>query len=104
MDRASDVAKSRLVGFRRQLASLLAGQRAPAFPNHEKRNAAVDNNRHDADDEIDVSAALQHFDELRTHFSPANGADSHDKAEPQVNVAQGAMTFCSDDGFADDVG
>ena len=38
----------------------------------------VDDDRNDADDEVDVAGALKHSNQLRADFDAGNGAERHD--------------------------
>ena len=76
----------------------------PALPDHEKRDAEIDHDGNDADHEVDVAFSFQELNQLRADFGAADGAEGHDQAEPQVNIAQGPMPFGGHDRLADDVG
>ena len=98
------------MGESRMIALLFPGagtaslQRFPAFPYHERRNPDVNNDRDDANHEIDVTGTFQGLDHLRADFSPHNGSAGHDKPKLEVDVAEGAMRPRRHDRFSDDVG
>src|SRR5882762_4178113 len=75
-----------------------------AFPGHETGNAQQNDDESDSDGEVDMGSAFEPLDELSSHFNSSNRAKYHDKAELQIDVAEGAVFAGSDDGFADNVG
>src|SRR6266487_1608223 len=82
---------------------LLGRERFAALPNHEGGDANVDGNRDDADDEIDVSRALQQLNQLCANFRASNGAEGHDESATKIDIAKGAMLSHGHDRFADNV-
>ena len=64
----------------------------------------IDDDRNDADNEVDVASAFKHLNQLRTHFRAGDSANCHDKSEAQIDVAERAVTFRRHHRFADDVG
>ena len=64
--------------FARSGGSFRPGKGFPAFPEHESRNAEIDDDGDDTDNEVDVAGALKHFNQLRSHFRSADGAERHD--------------------------
>ena len=78
-------------------------QRSPTFPRHESGDAEQDDNERDSHHDIDMRGFFQFLDELRPHLHAADGADDHDAAEFEIDVAQGAVFAGGHDGFADNV-
>ena len=76
----------------------------PAFPTHERGDANEDDDEADAHHGINMRGFLELLDDLRAGLDADDGADDHDAAELEVNVAQRAMLAGGDDGLADDVG
>src|SRR5438128_10039251 len=89
--------------FSLRILSLREGERFPAFPEHESRNAEIDDDGNDADNEVDVTGSFERLNQLRTHFRTGDGANCHEKTEAQIDVAERAVTFRRHHRFADDV-
>ena len=83
---------------------LLPAEGFRAFPEHESRNAEIDDDRNDADNEVDVTGSFERLNQLRAHFRAGDGADCHEKTEAQIDVAECTVTLRCHHRFADDVG
>src|SRR4029077_4828836 len=64
----------------------------------------VNDDRDDADDQIDVAGALQHLNQLRADFRAANRADGHDQSQLKIDIAKRPMLSHGHHRFADNVG
>ena len=74
-----------------------------ALPEHEDRNAKIDENGDPADDGVHIACTLKCLNGLRTSFRAADGSKSHQEPQLEIDVAQSAMLPGRDDRFPDNV-
>src|SRR5437867_962183 len=68
----------------------------PAFPGHESGDGKQHDDKTNADSEIHIRLSLQILNELRACFDPADGANHHQPAQPEIDIAESAMLLGGD--------
>ena len=74
-----------------------------ALPEHEYRNAEIDNNRDVADYCVHVARALESLNQLCATFGASDCSKGHDESQFEINIAQRAVLLCRYNRLADDV-